>query len=421
MQRKRDASESSQNLYGDNILMKGLGPIRSRKEVAKLLTHFPPRPVDVGTISPELAVHELMRVRDLHLPGLSGLDLYETIQLIVRQNYLHLDPIHPKTWSIVGGECRVKSDVVAEFACAVVGLSGTGKTQAVQRCLRLFPSQLIIHESFPRLIGPHTQVTWMSVTVPPGGRSIDVAGALREEWNLVTGTQRFSPFVANDRRTGMRLLEEWRQVAASHFLGLLHLDEVQNLFRISALKKRNMRSGLENAYELSIVEDQVLKWILTLMNTWHIPLLVSGTPDGINALCRRLSNAQRFASSGYHEFVRFSLDDVPLFRSVFFDQLAKYQYVAQPIKVDDDLAKLVLELTAGIHRLIIALWIGAQRIALRRGSGDLRTSDFKRAADTFLAPVREAVQALNSGDPRRMSMYEDLLPGNPSIWSGGGI
>lgn len=421
MQRKHDTSEVSKNLSGDNILMKGLGPIRSRKEVATLLPHLPPRPADVATMPAEHAAQELMRVRDLHLPGLSSLDLYETMQLMVRQNYLHLDPIDPRTWSIVGGERRVNPDVVTEFACAVVGLSGTGKTQAVQRCLRLFPSQLIMHKTFPRLVGPHMQVVWMSVTIPPGGRSIDVAATLREEWNLVTGTQRFSPILANDRRTGMRLLEEWRQVAASHFLGVLHLDEVQNLFHISALKKRTKRSGLDNAYELSIVEDQVLKWILTLMNTWHIPLLVSGTPDGINALCRRLSNAQRFASSGYHEFERYSPDDVPLFRSLFFDQLATYQYVARPIKVDDDLAKLVLQLTAGIHRLIIALWIGAQRIALRRGSGDLRTSDFKKAADTFLAPVREAVQALNSGDPRRMSMYEDLLPGNPSTWSTGSI
>jgi hypothetical protein len=35
----------------------------------------------------------------------------------------------------------------------------------------------------------------------------------------------------------MRMLNEWLQVASIHFLGVLHLDEIQNFFRIQSLNR----------------------------------------------------------------------------------------------------------------------------------------------------------------------------------------
>ena len=37
----------------------------------------------------------------------------------------------------------------------------------------------------------------------------------------------------------MRALEEWRQVARAHILGVLHLDEIQNLFKLNQRLTRN--------------------------------------------------------------------------------------------------------------------------------------------------------------------------------------
>jgi hypothetical protein len=39
------------------------------------------------------------------------------------------------------------------------------------------------------------------------------------------------------------------------------------------------------------------------------------------------------------------------------------------------------------------------------------------AADTYLAPVAQAVAALHSNDPGRLSMYEDLSPQDHSFWA----
>ncbi len=405
--------------YAGNILTQGLGPIRSRAEVMKALTELPKRPKSMEGIPTHIALHYLMSLRDFHLPRVEELRLHETIDLMVRQNYRYLDPSTASTWSTVSGDYALVTPRHAPaFGAAVVGHSGTGKTEAILRCLQSYPQQVVHHGTFPRLVGGHHQVTWLSINVPPSGRTVDLATDLMREWDRVTGSNRFASELAKERRDGMKMLDSWRQVATAHFLGVLHLDEVQNLFKLATLKKRRGKASLdEGAPELSIVEDQFLKWILILMNTWHVPLLLSGTPDGIGALTRRLSTTERIVTSGYHVFHPFEDATDSSFRKNFLEQLGKYQYVPKPLTVDDELAQFIVELTGGIQRLIIALWIAAQRVALERNTGDLLLSDFRTAAATYLAPIAPAVAALRSKDPVRMAKYEDLLPRDDAFWS----
>ncbi len=404
--------------YAGNILTQGLGPIRSRAEVMKVLTELPKLPKSMAGIPPHIALHHLMSLRDFHVASLEGCRMHETIDLMIRQNYRYLDPTKATTWSTVSGDhALILPKRAAAFGAAGVGHSGTGKTETIIRCLRSYP-QVIRHDTFPRLVGGHLQINWLSINVPGSGRAVDLATDLMREWDRVTGTNRFVSDLAKERRDGMKMLDSWRQVATAHFLGVLHLDEVQNLFKLATLKKRRGKTGSDmDAPELSIVEDQFLKWILILMNTWQVPLLLSGTPDGISALTRRLSTTERIVTSGYHVFHPFEDATDSSFRNTFLEQLGKYQYVQKPLPINDELVQLIVELTGGIQRLIIALWIAAQRVALERNKGDLLLSDFRKAAANYLAPVAPAIAAFRSKDPVKMAKYEDLLPRDDAFWS----
>jgi hypothetical protein len=406
--------------YADNILIQGLGPIRSRQEAASSLVALPKRPPkDIGGIPRHIRLHMLMDVRDLHIPSVEGLQLFESIDMMIRRNYHHLHPSSASTWSKISGEpvqYQLPLNAPA-FGAAVEGVSGSGKSQAILRCLGRYPQQVIKHASFFRMTNGLQQVVWLSLDVPASGRATDLAAALMTAWKQVTGSTRFDKTLLGERRYGMQMLDEWRQVASTHFLGLLHLDEVQNFFKLSTLDQRRRRKVEEAPPELSIVEDMCIKWILTLMNTWHIPLLVSGTPDGIGALTRRLSNAERIVTSGYHAFKHFTDVEDPVFRQQFLPRLGLYQYVAKPLPVTDELAELIMEKTAGVQRLIIALWVAAHRVAFERKDDDLRLDDFRVAADTYLAPVGPAVNALLSNDPKRMGRYEDLVTRDHSFWA----
>jgi hypothetical protein len=405
--------------YYGNVLTSGLGAILSIPEILALHTHLPFCPPSIGDVPRHVRLHFLMSIRNLHIPPLVERHLHQTVSLLVRQGYLHRNPDAPATWGLVSGQAP-RQGILLPTACSgcVGGISGVGKTEACLRCLACIP-QVIRHEHFPRLVGGLTQVTWQSVEVPPSGKAVDLARALMEAWEMTTGERRFGDWLDKDTiRDGSRALDEWRQVATSHFLGLLHLDEIQNLFKLQNLRQRKARKGAYEIPELSIVEDRTLRWILQLTNTAHIPLLVSGTPDGLGALSKRLSTLQRLNSFGYHEFnpIAFVPGQTPS-GGPMMGVLGRYQYVKNPLTMDDEVVRLIIDLTAGVQRIIIALWIAAHRVAFERDSDDLRKEDFTTAATTWLAPLIPAVAALRSRDPNRMARYHDLVLHDAAFWT----
>lgn len=412
--------------YAGNILTQGLGPILSRQQALVRLTNLPPLPPrDIGGVPKHIRMHLLMTLRDFHIPSVEGGRFVETIDLMVRPSYRYRDPKSAQTWGMIGGEPLLhKTPRAPATAAAVVGHSGSGKTEAILRGLNLYPQQVITHNTFPHFVGKHQQVVWQSIDVPASGRASDLAANLMMAWDTTMAKysppdtpRRFEAALAKDRRDGPKMLDEWRQVASSHFLGLLHLDEVQNFFRLQSLEKRKRRANETGGLELSIVEDQCLKWILTLTNTCQMPVLLSGTPDGIGALAKRLSNVERFVSSGYHHFLLFEDAESPPFYEGFFKMLANYQFVPKRLDVTPAFAALIIELTGGVPRIIIALWIAAHRVAFERTTDDLRIEDFSLAAATYLAPIAPAIAALRSKDPKRMARYEDLIARDDGFFS----
>lgn len=403
--------------YGSNRLTQHLGPILSRKDAAIALQFLPPMPKDISSLPRHIRQHLLMSLRDLHIPSLEGLRVQETIDLCVRQGYRYRDPDAPLSWQLISGESiQHKTPRAQPLAAIVIGHSGTGKTESILRALSCYPRQVITHEHFPNLVGPHHQMVWLSTDVPSSGKAVDLARNLMISWDqamlrwLPDRPPRFEGRHGVTSKDGQLMLNEWRQVALTHFLGMLHLDEVQNFFKLESKEERRRKAKADEQRELKIIEDQCLKWLLSMTNTWQIPLMLSGTPDGIAALKKRLSNAERLASSGFHQMKHFESPTEPEYCELFLKTLFQYQYVQTPLPLTDDVAELIHKHTAGVPRLIIALWIAAHRVAFENPRDALTTDDIERAASTYLAPVQDAVEALRSNDPLRMARYEDLLP-----------
>lgn len=421
------AKANAMDPYADNVLTQNLGPILSREQALTKLRFVPKPPGDMSGIPKHVRLHMLMVVRDLHLPSLEGARVLETTDLVIRQGYRYRDPTKAATWGVVSNDpLAALRQRAPAMAAVVVGHSGVGKTAAIYKAFDCYKNQVIEHETFPRLKGKHYQMVYLSVDVPASGRAVDLAANLMIAWDnavsqaLPDAERRFAPTLAKERRDGAKLMDEWRQVAVTHFLGGLHLDEVQNFFKIPSLERRQKIKSTKSdandmSLELSIIEDQALKNVLTLANTWQIPLIASGTPDGVGALTKRLSNVQRFVTSGYHKMSEFSGATDPFFIE-FMDTLGTYQFVVKRLPIDHQLRALVYSLTAGIQRLIVALWIAAHRVAFERKEDALRIEDFKKAAETYLAPVGPAVSALLSKDPHRMRRYEDLMPRDDGYW-----
>ncbi|MDM0065227.1 AAA family ATPase [Variovorax sp. J31P207] len=424
MQKSAIIDPSDLNPYGENILIGPLGSILSPARTLELMTVIPQLPALIESIPRHLRLHWVMFIRNLYLPPGQATPLAATVDVMIREGYSHRNPADARTWAQLSGYSTLKGLKAAPASAAVLGGdSGTGKTETFKQIFGLYP-QVIKHQSYPGIIGHHLQVVHLSVNVPAGGRSPDLARALGTQWDLATQGNRFSRFVDLKKPNGQQMLDEWSLVARAESLGILHLDEIQNLFHIPTLEERRRKKAPEQPGPmLRISDDNALKWLLTFINS-GIPTVTSGTYDGIGALTKRLSTMERVSTMGYYSLERFnSIDPKSYFRRIFFKQLLKLQFVKDRIEDSDELARVVIDRTAGIQRLIIALWIAAHRVAFDRAAAsrckvdNLLLQDFKTAADTYLKLLQPCVKALLSNTPDARSRYEDLVPRDDDFWA----
>lgn len=426
----------------ENILIRPLGPTLEIHEAMMRMTKRPPLPRNVATMARSVRLHHLLSVLDLHIPSEEEGRLQRTIDILTRQALVNRDPTAAPTWILISGEDEDEDSEEGEetmampgrpsskaMAAAVTGCAGDGKTSSILISFQCFPGQVIRHSKFPKLMGALYQIGWISIDAPGSGRAEDLAENLMLETdavlaNAIEGYEpRFAETLARTTRNGSKMLTEWRKVASSHFLGLLHIDEIQNLFKLLTLKqRRKKKAGQPAERALSIADDRTLKWILALINRWGISVLFSGTPDGIGALTARLATTQRLAVGGFHHLLPFPgpADDA---YQQFIQTLSQYQWTVGKLK-PEDLYEPIFRFTAGVRRLIIALWIGAHRIAFERKEDELRVTDFAQAAVTLLGPTQAGVQALLSRSPDRFELFEDLKPGEQfweAFWSRMGL
>ena len=123
-----------------------------------------------------------------------------------------------------------------------------------------------------------------------------------------------------------------------------------------------------------------------------------------------MSTSQRLITGGFHRMEHAATAQDSFFRDRLLPMLFQYQWLPQQLELTDSVASLIHQSSAGLPRLIASLWIQAQRQALEEGAPCLSEKHLRAASIGALAPVQPAVRALLSGDPRRMELFEDLLP-----------
>jgi len=396
--------------YANNVLIDACGPILSRDLIARRLMHRPSPPGPQSISAPRHVVeHEMAHLWRLHVPTEAGIELAQSIDVLLRQGYVHRNPARPATWRRIYMQDSADEHCPVQLAACVVGLSGAGKTSALERALSLRP-QVVAHDRFPHLVSPVRQLVWLKVDVPGSGKIVDLVESLSRAADAALGTDYTTKLLSGRSRRGAAMAHEWLSRMACHFPGLIVLDELQNLFKIETKAARRRASSPGDRPLLRIVDDEALKFILTLTNTTKIPFVGCGTPDGIAAFGTRMSTAQRLLTGGYHRIDPEPSASGGFFRRHLLRWLANYQWLPSKLEMTDLVVEEIYRLTAGVPRICVMLWIHAQRRALASRAPSLSVEHLRHAAANALAPLQPAVEALLSQNPDRLAQYEDLLP-----------
>lgn len=234
------------------------------------------------------------------------------------------------------------------YGFCVVGDSGMGKTTIVSHALSLFP-QVIVHSQYNDMAFPNIQLVWMRLDCPHDASVKGLCSTFFRQFDEMTGDNTYAKHARNGRATVDQMIPQMALLAQRHGLGLLVIDEIQNL--------QAAKSG---------GEQRMKNFIVQLVNMIGIPILLVGTPPAIEILSSDLMTIRR--SSGQqgmsiiHPFTKGSTD-----WSMFVKGIWKYQWTNVKTDLTEELNDTLYSASRGNLALSICLFKEAQRIAIDNG------------------------------------------------------
>ena len=172
---------------------------------------------------------------------------------------------------------RVPCSSVPGFT--IIGLSGAGKTTAVEPILQLYP-QVIFHSTYQEKPINRGQLVWLKLDCPNDGSIKGLCQSFFDAVDELLQTNYYRDY-AVARRTADALLPALARVAALHCLGVLVIDEIQHL---SAAKSGG--SG------------RMLNFFVQLANTIGVPVVLIGAYKAMPILAREFRQIRRGSGQG---------------------------------------------------------------------------------------------------------------------------
>lgn len=394
-----------------NPYIEALPPIWSYDEIMEGLSRYLPEPTLLRHARPEVRMAALLKVRNYFQPSDRDVSLALEIFALIRSGYLNRNPtgrnfiatLKRGIAALADGGNDPSPEAIAA-GIVVIGVSGVGKTTSVRVILECL-SRVIRHRVYRGEEFRSHQIVWMKINCPKKGSILKLCKDFVAEVDKLVGE-------TYTRKHGMRRASTddvegaMAAIANAHGLGLLVIDEIQNLKRATE-KERAL----------------TLTFLVSLMNGLGVPILFVGTKDAYPIIKDAVPTARR-TGGNYHAYNRFALDDS---FSLFMEGLWEFQLVDDPVELDprpaDNPARVRRELAPwtvlfyhycqGIADIAVKLFIGAQRLSLARSiHGGRSTITAELVAEVWnerFKLLHEHIAAIRQGREPAEPAFSDAL------------
>jgi len=265
----------------------------------------------------------------------------------------------------------------------ITGMSGLGKSQSAARILkRVFP-QVYIHNSYRGQPFPQTQIVWLYLSCPHNATALQCSSMLLKEIDFALQKAGKKAGVydrhAKQHYSGGRVFEGLCEAALEYSVGLIVIDELQNL---TALNFGGAKL--------------LLNFIFQLQNTLGVPVLLVSN-GSINYLLadsfRNVRRSNYMPDPNWGRFQRGSTE-----WNQFVKCLWEFQYLNKKTPLTTQIQNALYEQTAGIPDLVGDLFKLVQMRAIYKGkgAGEIITVEMieSEAANSFTLETRLLVDAM---------------------------
>ncbi|MGR3969678.1 ATP-binding protein [Shewanella sp. 1180_01] len=365
-----------------NPLIEALPPKSSWETVMDVFTNFPDYAEDIAEHPNPLVRDEyLNRIEELRQPLTDYEACFRAIERAIKKGYSAKNPLSPTTAQYLHYLVDERPDIEPRTGffqpkgegLTLIGESGVGKTSMLEQVLSYFPS-VIEHESYKdRPLVLRKQVVWIKVDCPSNSSVRDLCEEILAALDLSLDREKTKP-----AGTIGALVRQLEQCIKSSFLGMLVIDEMQNL--------QFKRTGGEN---------NLLRFLHRLVNKLGVPLFFVANPPFDLTLIKELKAARR-AESAYHHTMSVLAKESTSWNT-FIAQLWNYQWTNVYTELTDELNDSLHLLSVGNIDMASRTYREAQRLVI--GSADERIT----------VSTLEAGNAIACGLSRQTNEVKELI------------
>jgi hypothetical protein len=386
--------------YRDNPLIEALPPIWSSGEVIDMLSQNGEHHDGERQLNAQHRLHCVHRLFRYFQPLEQHIDIEQRFSRCIRQSYLHRNPLAKEyAAALAQGHKTIASggmfnDLSAFRPTAagftIIGISGIGKTSAVSNILALYP-QIIEHARYREFPLVLKQVVWLKLDCPHDGA---VKGLCMEFFDAVDRAAGTNYFELHGKRVSTvdLLMIRMAQIARLHCIGVLVIDEIQHL----SLAKGGG-------------QEKMLNFFVTLANTIGVPVVLIGTSKAMAVLQSEFRQARRGSGQGDLIWDRMKNNDS---WDIFISSMWGNQWTQESVPLSNEFKNALYDESQGITDIAVKLYAMAQIRAIALGHDTFKPSDFRAVSAEGLGLVKPMLDALRSGDRKKIDMYGDIAPVN---------
>ncbi len=252
--------------YNANLMIRALPAIFSNEEFVDRVTRMPNFAEEERFFDSQFRFHCVERLSRYFFPLNQTFELQRIVSVLLMQGYLARNPIEPEYArranqiyeAIKTGNGKTIEDYVnvptSASGFTLIGPSGMGKSTNLKNILNLYP-QVIAHSEYNVY-----QLVWIKVDCPHVGSLKGLCIDIFKEIDLLLGTNYFKKF-GSTRNSEDYMLAQVAQLAHTHHLGMLVIDEMQNL--VNARRSK----------------DDLLNFLVKMDNIIGVPVVRVGTNE----------------------------------------------------------------------------------------------------------------------------------------------